>query len=103
MFTVKRLVGDSHCDVIAKVEDIEKAMQLADENAYDEEPDEIEQESEDFSWENYEGLGEVVDDEHDCILYWCNGDGKTGTDLSEEDEYYNAVMKHISPEFVMER
>lgn len=41
MFIVKRLVGDSHCDVVAKVEDIEEAMQLADENAYDEEPDEI--------------------------------------------------------------
>ena len=96
MFTVKRIVGDSQCDIIAKTNDIEEAMQLADANAYDEEPDTDEKDSDDFSWENYEGLGEVVDDNHDCILYWCNGDGKTGTDLSEEDEYYSMVMKHIN-------
>lgn len=96
MFKVERIVGDSSCKLIAEVEDIEEAMSLADENAYDEEPEEAEKESEDFSWENYEGLGQVKDDNYDCILYWCNGDGKTGTDLTEEDEYYNEVMKHIN-------
>lgn len=96
MFKVERIVGDSSCKLVAEVENIEEAMSLADENAYDEEPEEAEKESEDFSWENYEGLGQVKDDNHDCILYWCNGDGKTGTDLTEEDEYYNEVMKHIN-------
>lgn len=31
----------------------------------------------------------------DCIIYWVNGEGKTGTDLPEDDERYAAVMKHM--------
>lgn len=95
MFKVERLVGDSQCSLIGEVDDIEAAMALADANAYDEEPDESEKDAEDFSYEDYEGLGQVKDDDHDCILYWCNGEGKTGTDLKENDELYDVVMRHI--------
>lgn len=96
MFRVERLVGDSQCTLVAEVENIEDAMSLADENAYDKEPEDAEKESDDFSWENYEGLGQVKDDKNDCILYWCNGEGKTGTDLTEDNEYYKDVMRHIN-------
>lgn len=96
MFKVERLVGDSFCELIAEVDNIEDAMSLADQNAYDAEPDDdVDTESEDFSWEDYEGMGRVTDDDNDCILYWCNGDGKTGTDLTEEDPLYATVIKHM--------
>jgi hypothetical protein len=96
MFKVERLVGDSHCELIAEVADIEEAMSLADQNAYDAEPDvDIDTNDEDFSWEDYEGMGRVTDDDNDCILYWCNGDGKTGTYLTADDPLYKTVMKHM--------
>ena len=97
MFKVERLVGDSHCELVAEVVDIGEAMSLADQNAYDAEPeDDVDTDNEDFSWEDYEGMGRVTDDDNDCILYWCNGDGKTGTDLTEEDQLYDMVIKHIN-------
>lgn len=96
MFKVERLVGDSFCELIAEVDNIEDAMSLADQNAYDAEPDDdVDTEDEEFSWEDYEGMGRVTDDNNDCVLYWCNGDGKTGTDLPEDDELYPIIMKHM--------
>ena len=96
MFKVERLIGDSLCEIVAEVENIEDAMQLADENAYNAEPSkDIDIENEDFSWEDYDGMGRVTDENNNCIIYWCNGDGKTGTDLTKDNPLYEAVMKHI--------
>lgn len=97
MFIVERLIGDALCKIISKETDLETAMCLADVNADDEEPD-CDTTSEDFSWEPYEGMARVISDDNECdgIIYWIDGDGKTGTHLSENDKYYDTVVKHMN-------
>ena len=95
MYHIKRIVGDSVSTQIADEIDLEMAMCIADENCQDEMPTAEEQEEEDFSWEDYEGIATVTDDDNDCIIYWVNGEGKTGTDLPESDARYTIVIKHM--------
>lgn len=96
MYHIKRTVGDSMSTHIADEMDLEMAMCIADENCQDEIPSEEEQKEEDFSWEDYEGIATVTDDDNDCIIYWVNGEGKNGTDLPESDARYAIVMKHMA-------
>lgn len=85
MFKVVRIVGDSKSNVVFETEDLVEALDCATLSCSDEMPNEIDEDNEDFDSKDYEGYAKVIDDDNDRILYWVNGEGKCGSDLSEDD------------------
>ena len=97
-FVITRIVGDGRGEVIDTVDNLQEALNIADENAYDEEPDEsVDVDSDEFSWADYEVCCKITHEDVDCVIYWIDGGGDCDTDLSEGiDPYYDEVMEHIN-------